>query len=321
MNLFFSVVIPTYNRRAALRNCLDALARQQYSHDSFEVIVVNDGGSECLTELEQLFQNRLNCTTLHQPRSGPATARNCGALRARGRYLVFTDDDCRPSPDWLTRLEQSLLMNPDSLVGGRVLNALEERRCSAASQQLIDFLYASYTEHGRPRFFASNNFTLSASGFRDLGGFDESFPLAAAEDRDFCARWSQEGRSMVYAPAAVVHHFHALTISGFVRQHFHYGRGAHLFHRRCASSGRGGLRLEPLSFYLRLLSYPFTLRAVNIGTRLHISLLVLLSQVVNTFGYCYEKLWSPANRRTANSGMATRFSRAAQTVPPRLDSE
>lgn len=327
MSLFFSVVIPTYNRGTALRNCLDALARQQYPRDDFEVIVVNDGGSECLTELEQLFQDRLNCTVLHQPRSGPATARNYGAHRARGNYLVFTDDDCRPAPDWLTSLEQSLSMNPDSLVGGRVSNALEERQCSAASQQLLDFLYAFYTRDGRPRFFASNNFALSKCGFQDLGGFDESFPLAAAEDRDFCARWSHEGQSMVYTPAAVVHHFHSLTICGFVRQHFHYGRGAYLLHRRCASSGRGGVRLEPLSFYLRLVSYPFTVRAGNMGNRLHSSLLVLLSQVVNTFGYCYQKMMFPTHRRTANSVKASRRRNnsrdfgAVQTAPPRLDSE
>jgi glycosyltransferase involved in cell wall biosynthesis len=310
LGIVFSVVIPTYNRPVALRNCLEALAQQQYSRDAFEVIVVNDGGSECLAELEQLFQDRLNCTMLHQLRSGPATARNYGALRARGRYLAFTDDDCRPSPGWLTRLEQSLVMNPDSLAGGRVLNAVKGRRCSAASQHLLDFLYAFYTEQGRPRFFASNNFALSASGFRVLGGFDESFPLAAAEDREFCARWSQQGGSMVYAPAAVVRHFHALNISGFIRQHFNYGRGAYLFHRRCASSGRGGVRLEPLSFYLRLLSCPFTVRAGNMGTRLHISSLLLLSQVVNIFGYCCEK----ARKNSPEF-------RAIQTVSPRLGSE
>ena len=292
MSFIISVIIPTYNRRAALCACLEALAQQQYSRDSFEVIVVNDGGSDCLTELEAIYRRRLNCTVLNQPRSGPATARNSGALRARGDYLVFTDDDCRPAPDWLNRLEQSLSTSPGSLIGGRVVNALEQGLCSAASQQLIDFLYKTYTRNGRPRFFSSNNFALSRDGFRDLSGFDESFPLAAAEDREFCARWSHGGRSMVYTAAAVVRHFHALSIAGFLQQHFRYGRGAHLFRCRCAVWSRERVQLEPLSFYYRLLSYPFTLKSYNIRARLNISLLFLLSQAANAAGYCYEALTS-----------------------------
>lgn len=294
VDLVFSVIIPTYNRPAALQDCLEALARQCYPQDAFEVIVINDGGSECLNGMEGVFQDHLNYTMLRQQRRGPATARNCGARRARGKYLVFTDDDCRPSCDWLLSFEQSLRIHPDSLVGGRVLNAVEERRCSAASQHLLDFLYQSYTEDGRPRFFASNNIAVSRSGFWDLAGFDESFPLAAAEDRDFCARWSRAGRLLISAPAAVVHHFHKLTLSGFIRQHFRYGRGALSFRRRSLATGRAGASIEPLSFYFHLLLYPFQLEICDLRTRVQLSLLFLLSQLANTLGYLFESVSFPA---------------------------
>jgi glycosyltransferase involved in cell wall biosynthesis len=296
VSLVFSVVIPTYNRRDILRACLQALSRQQYPRDAFEVVVIDDGGSDSLADLEESLDGQLLWRLHRQPRAGPAAARNLGALHAKGEYLAFTDDDCEPAPDWLVRLEQSLVKHPDCLIGGRVVNALPRNSCSAASQQLIDYLYSSYTENGAPRFFASNNFALSRRRFKDAGGFDDSFPLPAAEDRDFCARWTRSGRSMVYSPAAIVRHAHALDVSGFVRQHFRYGRGAYQFRKRTGSRGGEPPRLEPLKFYMDLLSYPIK-RAGRDG--IGISLLFVLSQFANAAGFFREALVSSLFRRKA----------------------
>lgn len=290
MRPVFSVVIPTHNRREALRGCLRALTLQQFPQDSFEVIVVDDGGSQPVEDVMQGFHGQLNWRLQRQERSGPATARNLGALSARGEYLAFTDDDCAPSPEWLVKLQESLAMHPGSLIGGRVVNALAGSLCSSASQLLIDYLYASHTENGAPRFFASNNIALSRRAFADVGGFDESFPLAAAEDRDFCARWTQAGGSMVYAPSALVRHAHSLTIPEFARQHFRYGRGAYQFRRRIVRRGGQGPQMEPLSFYLGLLSYPFTAKSGVGAGSLRISLLFLLSQAANVAGFVREAL-------------------------------
>ena len=288
MSLAFSVVVPTYNRRDALRACLHALTRQQYSRDAFEVIIIDDGGSDSLKDLEQSFDGKLRLRFQSQQRSGPATARNLGALIAKGEYLAFTDDDCEPSPDWLENLHQKLVAHPNALIGGRVVNALPGNACAAASQQLIDYLYLSYTQNGTPRFFASNNFALSGRAFKHAGGFDESFPLPAAEDRDFCARWTRSGGAMVYAPAALVHHAHALDVPGFVEQHFRYGRGAYHFRKRTVSRGYQASRLEPLSFYRDLLAYPLqSAMPTGIGC-FRVSLLFLLSQIANAAGFFRE---------------------------------
>ena len=300
MSLVFSVVIPTCNRPQALRACLHALTAQQYPRDAFEVVVVDDGGSDSLTDLVNSLDGQLYWRLLRQQRSGPATARNLGALHANGECLAFTDDDCEPAPDWLVKLEQSLVKHPKCLIGGRVVNALPRNSCSVASQQLIDYLYASYTENGAPRFFASNNFALSKQGFSDVGGFDESFPLPAAEDRDFCARWTRSGRSMVYTPAAIVHHAHALDVSGFVKQHFRYGRGAYRFRKQTASRGWQRPRLEPFSFYFDLLSYPFK-AANNAGIGgFRIGLLFMLSQIANAAGFFREAFVAPPFRAKRN---------------------
>ena len=100
------------------------------------------------------------------------------------------------------------------------INALTSNPNAAASQLLIDFLHTFYTRNGSSRFFVSNNFALSRKAFQDIGGFDESFSLPSAEDREFCARWVQSDGQMLYSPDVVVHHARALTTFGFSHQHY-----------------------------------------------------------------------------------------------------
>ena len=101
-----SVIIATYQRPRQLLNCLAALSRQHYAHNRFEVIVVDDGGGISLTKVLERFKNKLNLTLLQQENTGAPAARNAGAARAKGEFLVFTDDDCIPAADWLKCLAE-----------------------------------------------------------------------------------------------------------------------------------------------------------------------------------------------------------------------
>ena len=286
--LFFSVVVPTRARPAQLAACLDALARQDYPREGFEVVVVDDGGPTPGGVLER-FAGRLDVALVTRPHAGPAAARNAGARRARAPFLAFTDDDCAPDPGWLKALAAQLTETPDRLVGGRTVNALPRNLFSAASQSLTDYLYEYFdAARGRAAFFASNNLALAAEGFRAVGGFDESFPLAAGEDRELCDRWRARGRGLTYAPEAVVRHAHALTLGSFCRQHFNYGRSAVHFRRARASRGGGGVRVEPAAFYAGMLRHPFA-RAPRARASL-LSALLAVSQAANAAGFFRERL-------------------------------
>ncbi|MFQ4136062.1 glycosyltransferase family 2 protein [Nodosilinea sp. PGN35] len=283
----FSVVIPTYNRPERLASCLLSLTRLSYPRDGFEVIVVDDGSAQPLAATVEPFEAVLNLTLLRQVNSGPAKARNAGAARAQGQYLVFTDDDCQPHPSWLNALAAQLDQQPLALVGGHTLNALPDNVFSTASQLLIDYLYDYYNSRRAPSFFASNNFAMAAEQFRQLGGFDTSFPLAAGEDREFCDRWLQHGFPMAYAPEARVDHSHHLSLRRFWRQHFNYGRGAYCFHRVRSRRAAAQVKVEPLEFYWQLLTYPLVRRFQVQGMLL--SGLLLMSQVANVVGFFWER--------------------------------
>jgi GT2 family glycosyltransferase len=233
-----SVIVPTHNRATALRRCLDALAAQR--HGAFEVVVVDDGGSESLSPVVAAFEDRMDLVLVRQRRTGPGGARNRGAARARGCVLVFTDDDCRPEAEWLPRLVARCGAEPGVGAGGRTVNELASA-WSEVAQIVVDLGYETANrDPSDARFFASNNLALPAAGFHAIGGFDPLF--ATAEDRDLCDRWRAAGRRLVSVPEAVVRHAHHLDLRDFLRLQARYGRGTYRFRRAHARrAGQAGL--------------------------------------------------------------------------------
>jgi len=284
---FFSIVIPTYARPSQLATCFQSLARLDYSRDRFEVIVVDDGSETPPEVVVASFCGQLDVKLLTQAHAGPAAARNTGAARAKGKFLAFTDDDCAPAPDWLQSLAARFARASDCAIGGRTLNALPDNLYSTASQLLIAYLYTYYNaDSDRARFFASNNLAMPADRFHAIGGFDTTYTRTAAEDRELCDRWLHHGYRMTYAPEALVYHAHALTLRTFLRQHFNYGRGAFRFRQARAQRARGRIRLEPFSFYLNLLLYPFS--QVQGRRALLVAALLGVSQWANATGFLWE---------------------------------
>lgn len=288
----FSVVIPTRSRSEQLSVCIRRLEGLDYPIDRYEVIVVDDG-SQHEPQIEPSGQMRYRL--IRQDQRGPAAARNLGAAHAEGEYLAFVDDDCEPDRGWLSAFAARFATVPDAVLGGRTINGLPENKCSTASQLLVSYLQ-SYYQNGdtsQPGFFASNNLAFPAELFRELGGFSTSFPRAAGEDRELCARMLDRRVSLEYVPDAIVYHAHALDLGGFWRQHFNYGRGAFAYHQlRRSSNGGRTLVPEPPRFYLRLVLYPFA--GAPQRAPIALSALLGLSQVANAGGFLWEAL---AHRR------------------------
>jgi len=290
-----SVVIPTHRRPDKLVGCLEALAASDYPHGKLEVVVVEDGGPTAeLDPLRAREFEALDLVWLAQPHAGPAVARNFGARHATRDLIAFTDDDCRPRPDWARRLDEALRASPGAVVGGHTVNALTQNLWSSASQALVTYITARGQQEGGEPFFASNNFALERALFVQHAGFDETFPLAGGEDRDMCRRLVEDDRQLVWVPDAVVDHFHHLSAGRFWDQHFRYGRGAYQYH--CAQ----GLREDPeakdpssgvwnmrLRFYTDLVCSPFRYR--DAPQRLRISALLLFSQLPNALGFFSER--------------------------------
>ena len=281
-----SIVIPTHERPGALARCLDGVAAMAGAGPGLEVVVVNDGGTPPDRLLVERLRGRVDLTVLQQPRSGPAAARNAGIARARRAVVAFLDDDCVPDAGWLAALAARFVNTPDAAIGGRTVNALPANPFSSASQLLVDHLCA-HGDGAGPRFLASNNLAFPRHALLDVGGFDASFPRPAGEDRELCDRWRRRGRSMVFAPEALVHHAHALGPATFWRQHFDYGRGACTFRRARARRDGVTIAFERPRFYADLIRAPLRREG---GTRaLALAGLLAFAQLANAAGYAWER--------------------------------
>jgi glycosyltransferase involved in cell wall biosynthesis len=282
-SLRFSVVVPTLDRRTELEGCLEAIAAMDYARDSFEVVVVDDGGREDLGGLVADWRDRLDIDLLQQRNAGPAAARNLGATAARGRYLAFTDDDCRPAPGWLAAFDAVLNETPEDALGGTTDNALDDNPFSSASQLIAEFLHRRLNED-KARFFASNNLCVPANEFRALGGFNPSY--RTGEDREFCRRWRAAGHGLRLAPAALVSHANDLGLLSFCRQHYGYGRGSCRFHRTRLDHHSQGFQAS--RFYLDLLLYP--LERSKGAHAVLTAALVALAQLATAAGFLVESV-------------------------------
>jgi glycosyltransferase involved in cell wall biosynthesis len=286
----YSIIIPTYRRREQLARCLAAIEALEFPRDRFELVVVDDGSPTPPGDLVAALDPGISAQLISARHSGPGVARNVGASLARGRYLVFTDDDCTPRADWLAAVDRwTRATSVPSAIGGRTVNILANDIYATASQGILDYLYEYYGHHNDAvRFFTTNNLVVPRAEFLEVGGFDDQFERAAAEDRDLCERWRRHGLPLQYANDMVVSHAHALTFGQFNRLHFRYGRGAFDLHRSRARRGQRALRLEPLRFYYGLISYPLR----RSGGRRGVALVFLhfWSQVAHAAGYFFERL-------------------------------
>jgi GT2 family glycosyltransferase len=195
MKRVFSVVIPTYHRNDLLTKCLDCLApgAQALSADEYEVIVTDDGS---ISTARELIRHRYPWVHwVAGPGTGPAANRNNGAGQAQGEWLVFTDDDCLPEPEFLSGYADAAKESAAQVLEGKTL--------PAGTRTRVD-MECPVNENGG--YLWSCNIAIRKDLFFDLGGFDLNFPGPAMEDTDLRTRLLKANKVIKFVPGALVLH-------------------------------------------------------------------------------------------------------------------
>jgi len=119
--VLFSIVIPTYQRPEALEMCLRSFSLQDFPKTDFEVIVSNNYPKQNIDALINHFRNiGLNITSIDEWRPGAHFARNSGVNAAKGRYIVFTDDDCEADISLLSAYKAAIEKFEPIIAAGRI---------------------------------------------------------------------------------------------------------------------------------------------------------------------------------------------------------
>jgi len=210
-----SVVIPTYNRKEILLKALAAYQQQSCSAEILEILVLDDestdGTAEAVAEFSQRAVNHVRYFRLTH--RGPAAARNHGIREARGKLLLFADDDIVPS---LHLVAEHLAWHekyPESFVAvlGLVEWAPEVKPTPfmewlAKDGVLFAYAHLSPGESADFRYFYSCNLSLKTAFVRENGMFDEDFKEPAFEDTELSYRLQKRGLRLLYNRAAVGYH-------------------------------------------------------------------------------------------------------------------
>ena len=208
--MFFSVVIPTYNRKPILEKCLRALEHQQLREDSavsgYEVVLVDDGSTDGTLEwLESHKSEFPHVRSLSQDHMGPAAARNLGVEQAHGDTIIFIDSDLVVTEHFLQAHADALVQGQEKLGSDRlftygwVINTCNFDNPTSEPYKLTDFSAA---------YFATGNVAIARKWVEKAGLFDTRFQLYGWEDLELGVRLKQLGLKLIKCPAAVGYHWH-----------------------------------------------------------------------------------------------------------------
>lgn len=260
------------------------MLRDQELRD-FEVVVVVDGDdgetAAALRALELPFPLRV----LEQRHQGAAAARNAGAAAARGRFLLFLDDDMAPDRALLAEHDRSHRGGAGVVLGHLPLDPASPPTAVAAA-------VGRWAERRRARLADSagavpvpelitGQMSLSRDAFAQLGGFDVAFTrggLVPGADRDFGYRARRSGLQIVFNPRAISHQYYEVDAEDYTRRSRDGARGDRILAARYPEiadelwqpqfdTRYGKLLLEPFVHLPRAATAPLRSLAVRLFSR------------------------------------------------------
>ncbi len=264
MPIRITVIICTCNRPDTLGRTLNSLVRQNFSHDHYEVLVIDNRPS---TETRVVVTNQAAegvriryATALDE---GVSWARNRGVSLANGDIIAFIDDDAVARQNWLSIIDDKFSNSPEvDALSGPVVTLLPLALPRWFPRRLISHI--SLSDYRRtpgpmryPYYGFGVNMAVRVSAIQRVGNFDTDFGRTGAncyrngEETDFFLRLERSGGSILFHPDLIVHHDiqgERITRQRLYRQTFWIGEASARIERKWMPPIYTGLRagLAPL---------------------------------------------------------------------------
>jgi GT2 family glycosyltransferase len=213
-------VVVAVHRDPRVRRLVASLGRQTLPPQDYEVIIV-ENGSDDLAGIEGAHGI---VRYAHLPVANSAAARNVGLGLARGRFLLLTDADCVPRPDWAEKLTAGLAAGePDGVaaVGGSIVKYEPRTWAQRHAITIVDGQRGlSYLPALHMPYVAGANAGYVTSRLHEAGGFDED--LKSGNDVDVCYKLGLRGYRIALVPDAVIEHEDRVTVTRHFRRFYRY---------------------------------------------------------------------------------------------------
>ncbi|MTI41537.1 glycosyltransferase [Fulvivirga lutimaris] len=222
--MFYSVIIPVYNRPQEIDELLESLTYQTYKN--FEVLIVEDGSSDKCDHIIPKYQEQLKITYYFKPNTGQGFSRNYGFDQAKGDYFIVFDSDCIIPKHYFQAVEDYLNDNPVGAYGGPD----KAHESFTPMQKAISYSMTSpFTTGGirgnkkhygtfHPRSF---NMGISKEVYAKVGGYKIT---RMGEDLEFSMRMIKAGYQTALIEDAFVYHKRRTSLSQFYKQLHFFGR-------------------------------------------------------------------------------------------------
>lgn len=223
--MFFSIVIPVYNRPQEIEELLESLTKQHYP--SFEVIIVEDGSFKSAKDIVLRYQDRLDVHYYEKANEGQGFARNFGFARAKGDYFIVFDSDILVPEDYLQKVVTGIQRDGWDAFGGpdaahsSFTNIQKAISYSMTSPFTTGGIRGNKQHVGQfqPRSF---NMGISRGVYEQTNGFKLS---RRSEDIEFSIRMMEQGFRVGLIPDAFVYHKRRATFEQFFKQTYAFGEG------------------------------------------------------------------------------------------------
>jgi len=222
--MFFSIIIPLYNRPQEIDELLFTLEQQDYRN--FEVLVIEDGSKQDARSIIESYSDKINIQYFYKENAGQGFARNYGFERAKGDYFIIFDSDCLIPTDYLNVVNDYLKEHYLDAYGGP--DAAHDSFTSI--QKAISYSMTSpFTTGGirgnkkhigtfHPRSF---NMGVSRKAWEHVGGFKLT---RLGEDIEYSIRIQKAGYKIGLIPDAKVFHKRRTDFKQFYKQLHFFGR-------------------------------------------------------------------------------------------------
>ncbi|NDV47176.1 glycosyltransferase [Paludibacter sp. 221] len=220
---YFSLIIPVYNRPDEIKELLESLTLQ--TDKNFEVIVVEDGSTISSEGVVCSFEKNLSISYYFTPNGGPGKARNYGATKATGEYLIVLDSDCIIPPHYIENVTKELKSTNADAFGGpdRAADNFTPVQ-KAINYSMTSFFTTGGIRGGKKKmdkfYPRSFNMGIRRSVYEQLGGFAN---MRFGEDIDFSIRLYNANYKVCLFPSAWVYHKRRTDWRKFFRQVYNSG--------------------------------------------------------------------------------------------------